>query len=81
MSEKLHCPVCLKPLDKNGDCWPVCNYESKSALPEYAPLNRKQVLEKLLFRSNAKINVAYARIDQLRIEVANYERELESLAT
>ncbi len=81
MSEKLHCPLCLNLLDSNGDCWPRCQYESSNADPEYAPLTKKQVLEKLLFRSNARINVAYARIDQLKIEVANYERELESLAT
>ncbi len=81
MSEKLHCPLCLNTLDSNGDCWPVCQYESSNAKLEFAPLTKRQVIEKLISKRRAWIKSGRVNIVRYEAEIQHFEKELESLAT
>ena len=55
MNEQLYCPLCLNPLDKHDECWPICNYTATNAKPDYQPLTYQQVINKKIHLLNTQI--------------------------
>lgn len=54
-----HCPICLNPLNNDGDCWNglnSCEYES--ALSDIKPLTKLEALRQRLGRVRHSINTS-----------------------
>ncbi|MBL4753732.1 MAG: hypothetical protein JKY52_09105 [Flavobacteriales bacterium] len=79
MTDQLYCPICTNELDKNGDCWVRCEYESDGAPPEYSPLTNRQALERRIAESKSKQKKYRGIVKHIKSEIFGYENELNQL--
>lgn len=78
--EKLYCPMCTGELDDTDSCWVRCEYEADGALPEYAPLNRMQVLQRRLDEAESKLKKTAECVVDLELEMLVYKKQLGALS-
>ena len=71
-----YCPICTGKLDKNGDCWTTCEFESG---PEYPGLDEKHMLERRIKACDARIAKFKRHLEIETRDLEGYKARLADL--
>lgn len=72
-----YCPFCCQRLDQNGDCWLVCEYQSRQdgAMP---PLTRRQMLERKAKEYQRSVDFATGKLNAIQAALARMDEADET---